>query len=84
VNNMLEQVRKKRQMPFLQHVREVDGDGERGVITRGNTSLNKQVRFNGEKHAYNCHPTWEKTSYDHHGNIIADDKITERKEMQQS
>ncbi len=52
MNSMLEQVRKKREMPFLSRGLEFDVDRERGVIMRGNTSLNKQVSFNGEKHAY--------------------------------
>ena len=50
MNSMLEQIRKKHQMPFLSRSLEFDVDRERGVIMRGNTSLNKQVRFNGEKH----------------------------------
>ncbi len=80
----LEQVRKKRHLPFLRRGLIVDVKGTRGVVTRGKSSLNIQVRFNREKQSYNCHPTWETTYYDYNGNIIADYKRAARKEMQQS
>ncbi len=80
----LEQVRKKRHLPFLWCGLVVDVDGARGVATRGNSSLNIQVSSSGEKHSYNCHPTWETTYYDRNGNIIADYKRAARKETQQS
>jgi len=76
----LEYVRQKRHLPFLRRGMVVDMKGERGVITRGNSSGNIQVRFDGQKHSCNCHPTWETTYYDRDGKVIADFKQAAHKE----
>jgi hypothetical protein len=52
----------------------VDVDGKRGVVTGGNTAMNIQVRFEGQRHSCNCHPTWETTYYDQNGTIMAEYK----------
>src|ERR1700730_4949566 len=69
---MLESVRKGRGMLFLRRGMAVDG--KRGVVTGGNTAMTIQVRFQGQRHSCNCHPTWETTYYGRDGTIMAEYK----------
>lgn len=76
----LANVKKWRQMPFLKRGMRVEVDGDMGVVTAGNPSLNINVRFDGKNYSENCHPHWETRYFDKDGNVIAD--YTKAKKMQ--
>lgn len=73
MSGLLEQVRKKRNLPFLRRGMAVDVNGRMGTLTNGNAHGNIQVRFGGEHFSRNCHPTWQ-TTYFQDGNVVADYK----------
>lgn len=68
----LANVKKWRHMPWLKRGMRVEVDGEMGVVTSGNSSLNINVRFDGMNYSQNCHPHWETRYFDKDGKVIAD------------
>jgi hypothetical protein len=60
-------------MPFLHRGLEVEVDGRKGRVVGGNSQLNIQVRFPGERYSGNYHPT-RQTTYYKGGGVIADYK----------
>ena len=68
----LQNVKKWRHMPWLKRGMTVEVNGKMGVVTAANSSLNIQVRYEGEKYSQNCHPHWRTRYYDKEGKLIAD------------
>ena len=71
-------VKESRNMPFLKRGMVIEVDGRKGIVTAGNHSGNVNVRFDGEKHAVNCHPQWETVYFDKDGNVLADYREKDR------
>ena len=72
----LDYVKNQRGLPFVKRGMKVElnygGETKKGVITGGNSSGNINVRFDGNKHSDNCHPTWAITYFDSDGNTLAE------------
>ena len=72
----LENVKKQRGLPFIKIGMRVElaygTTKQMGTIKGGNSSLNIDVLFDGEKKPDNCHPTWAMKYFDDAGNIIAE------------
>ncbi|MFX3616112.1 MAG: hypothetical protein ACE3JK_01100 [Sporolactobacillus sp.] len=70
----IENVRRKRNMPWLKCGMKVEVNGKLGTVTGGNESLNINVQFEKEenKRSGNCHPKWKTRYFDNQGNMIAD------------
>ena len=45
--------------------------GRSGVIVGSNDANNLNVIFDGQKHAVNCHPTWETRYFSVDGSVLA-------------
>ncbi|EGQ8013304.1 hypothetical protein HFM15_001573 [Vibrio cholerae] len=69
----IQSVRDGRNLPFLKRGMRVQVDGGKfGTITGANSSMNLNVRLDGEKHSGNYHPTWQMRYFDDNGNVIAE------------
>jgi hypothetical protein len=72
----LDYVKNQRGLSFVRIGMKVElnysGKTIKGVITGGNSSGNLNVRFEGEKHSDNCHPTWAIKYFDDDGKVIAE------------
>lgn len=66
----LDDVRTRRNLPFVKRGMRVCVDGRWGHITAGNGFGNLNVRFDGHRFSSNVHP-WYKTKYfDKDGNLV--------------
>lgn len=65
-----------RDMPFLKREMKVRllHDGRFGKITSGCDGANLNIRFDGEKRSFNCHPKWKMQYFDKEGNLIKEYK----------
>ncbi len=68
----MEYLRRTRNMPWLKRGMRCDMDGKPGTVTGAGTYLH--IRFDGQRHSVNCHPTWAMTFYDASGKVVADYK----------
>jgi len=67
------QVRKSRGLPFLKVGMRVFSthNGKYGKVTGSNSSMNINVKFDGDNHTQNCHPLWKIAYLDIDGNEVA-------------
>lgn len=66
----MEDIRKKRNMPFLKRGMRVEFlYGRKGRIS-GAHGLNLSITFDGDKFSQNCHPQWMMRYLDKEKNII--------------
>ena len=72
----LEYVKKQRGLPFLRKGMRVElaygSTKKQGTVKGGNSSVNIDVLFDGEKRKVNCHPNWGIKYFDKKGMVIAE------------
>jgi hypothetical protein len=68
----IEDIRKKRFMPFLKVGMRVFNIHNQmfGKVTGANNSQNINVKFDGDKHTRNCHPQWKMKYFAVNGRLI--------------
>jgi hypothetical protein len=72
----LDYVKKTRGLDFVKKGMRVEQTEmkQSGVIVGGNRSGNIDVKFDGNKHTDNCHPTYMMKYFDDNGNVIKEYK----------
>lgn len=70
----LDYVRNHRGLTFVKKGMVVESThyNKKGVIVKGNSSGNLDIRFAGEKRTQNYHPKWKIKYFDTKGNVIAE------------
>ncbi len=71
---MIDRVVFDRQLPPVKKGMRCTVSGREGHIIGGNSSSNFNVRFCGDRHAMNCHPSYEMVIYNEDGEVIHQSK----------